>query len=151
MSCCISKPTPTQTLRDELKKVQNSAALLERQRNPGVGYWAHASPSRSNVSRDDSPIAGNGQSNGSSRPASPTQSVSSETGGSRNRDEEVNLEYLRNIILQFLEHKEMRVRVRSHWCDFILSPSLRQADLVRVMSVILRFTPAETRRLVSKV
>jgi hypothetical protein len=151
MSCSISKPTPTQTLRDELKKVQNSAALLGRQRNPGVGYWAQADRSRSNVSRDDSPIAGNGQSNGSSRPASPTQSVSSETSVSRNRDEEVNLEYLRNIVLQFLEHKEMRVRVRSRWWGFILSPSLPQADLVRVMSVILRFTPAETRRLVSKV
>ena len=26
-----------------------------------------------------------------------------------NEEEEVNLEYLRNVILQFLEHKEMRV------------------------------------------
>lgn len=26
-------------------------------------------------------------------------------------DEEVNLEYLRNVILQFLEHKEMRVSI----------------------------------------
>jgi hypothetical protein len=25
-------------------------------------------------------------------------------------DEEINLEYLRNVVLQFLEHKEMRVR-----------------------------------------
>jgi hypothetical protein len=87
-----------QTLRDELKKVQNSAALLERQRNPGVGYWAQANKSRSNVSHVDSPIAENGQANGSPRPSSPAQSVFSENGtnDSRNRDEEVNLEYLRS-------------------------------------------------------
>jgi hypothetical protein len=41
-------------------------------------------------------------------------------------------QYLRNVILQFLEHKEMR------------------ANLVRVLSVILHFTPQETRRLVAK-
>ncbi len=28
---------------------------------------------------------------------------------SNKNDEEVNLEYLRNVVLQFLEHKEMRV------------------------------------------
>lgn len=100
--------------------MQSSAALLERQRNPGVGYWAQANQSRSNVSRVDSPIAENGQANGSSRPASPTQSIFSENGGSRNKDEEVNLEYLRNIILQFLEHKEMRVRLHNYWHNFHL-------------------------------
>ena len=42
------------------------------------------------------------------------------------------VQYLRNIILQFLEHKEMR------------------PNLVRVLSVILRFTPQELRRLNSK-
>ena len=42
-------------------------------------------------------------------------------------------QYLRNVILQFLEHKEMR------------------ANLVRVLSVILHFTPQETRRLVAGV
>ena len=31
--------------------------------------------------------------------------------GLKNEEEEVNLEYLRNVILQFLEHKEMRVSV----------------------------------------
>ena len=67
-----------------------------------------------------------------------------------NKEEEVNLEvsarfilldvgrirpddkYLRNVILQFLEHKEMR------------------PNLVRVLSVILRFTPQELRRLNAK-
>jgi hypothetical protein len=28
------------TLREELRKVQSSVQLMERQRNPGVGYWA---------------------------------------------------------------------------------------------------------------
>lgn len=37
-------------------------------------------------------------------------------------------QYLRNVILQFLEHKEMR------------------AGLVRVLGVLLGFTPAEVRR-----
>lgn len=34
------------------------------------------------------------------------------TPPARQSDEEVNLEYLRNVILQFLEHKERRVRLR---------------------------------------
>jgi hypothetical protein len=33
-----------------------------------------------------------------------------EVGGSVQGDEEVNLEYLRNVILQFLENEKMRVR-----------------------------------------
>lgn len=33
------------TLRDELRKVQSSVNLMERSRNPGVGYWsANANP-----------------------------------------------------------------------------------------------------------
>ncbi|PPQ64426.1 hypothetical protein CVT26_002133 [Gymnopilus dilepis] len=114
------------TLRDELRKVQSSAALLERQRNPGVGYWSSnrvveaSSPAepRASISSVDSP----------SRSSSPAPGSSS----SKN-EEEVNLEYLRNVILQFLEHKEMR------------------PNLVKVMSVILHFTPQETRRLIAKV
>ncbi|KAH9837110.1 uncharacterized protein C8Q71DRAFT_707171 [Rhodofomes roseus] len=108
------------TLRDELRKVQSSAALLERQRNPGVGYWA----SRQDVSGERSPRSSMDGRDSPSRPSSPALSQS---------DEELNIEYLRNVILQFLEHKEMR------------------PHLVRILSTILRFTPQETRRLVSKV
>ncbi|KAF4572848.1 hypothetical protein EYR36_007358 [Pleurotus pulmonarius] len=107
------------TLREELRKVQSSAALLERQRHPGVGYW----------SRQDSPSTESRTSVSSetpSRTASPAPSQSKS-------DEEVNLEYLRNVILQFLEHKEMR------------------PNLVKVLSIILHFTPQETRRLIAKV
>ncbi|THV04873.1 hypothetical protein K435DRAFT_648447 [Dendrothele bispora CBS 962.96] len=108
------------TLREEMRKVQSSAALLDRQRNRGVGYW---------TSRPDS------------APPEPSTNVSSPSGRSSTSDappskdaeEEVNLEYLRNVILQFLEHKEMR------------------PNLVKVLSVILHFTPQETRRLIAKV
>jgi len=108
------------TLREELRKVQSSAALLDRQRGPGVGYWSSASAP--DVSGPLSPTSPRPP--GSSRPESPV---------TKSNDEDVNLEYLRNVILQFLEHKEMR------------------PDLVRVLSTILRFTPQETRRLVAKV
>ncbi|KAF8973986.1 hypothetical protein BDZ97DRAFT_1777816 [Flammula alnicola] len=117
------------TLREELRKVQSSAALLERQRNPGVGYWttrvaegngSAAEPRTSNVSSQSGPP---------SRVSSPTPS----TATSSKNEEEVNLEYLRNVIFQFLEHKEMR------------------PNLVRVLSIILHFTPQETRRLIAKV
>ncbi|KAG8736630.1 hypothetical protein FRC12_017522 [Ceratobasidium sp. 428] len=120
--------TSNKTLRDELRKVQSSAALLERQRPGGVGFWSGANPSTPNANASRS---GNGVTSPlqSPRPGSPTVSEV----GSTKQEEEVNLEYIRNVILQFLEHKEMR------------------PNLVRVLSTILRFTPQETRRLVAKV
>jgi hypothetical protein len=88
-------------MRDELRKIQSSAALLERQRNPGVGYW---------TSKDT-----NSTSDLRNVPASPSsESVFSGPDSAVStikNEEEVNLEYLRNVILQFLEHKEMRVSV----------------------------------------
>jgi GRIP domain len=86
-----------QTLREELRKVQSSAALLDRQRGPGVGYWS--SPNTSDVNLSPTPAP--------SQPASTSRPESPVTASS---DEDINLEYLRNVILQFLEHKEMRVR-----------------------------------------
>ncbi|CAE6518550.1 unnamed protein product [Rhizoctonia solani] len=91
------------TLRDELRKVQSSAALLERQRPGGVGgFW-----SGSNSGNQSSSKSGNGVTSPvSPRPSSP---VTSEAGSApAKQEEEVNLEYIRNVILQFLEHKEMR-------------------------------------------
>lgn len=111
------------TLREELRKVQNSAALLERQRNPGVGYWT------SRTENTDSRASISSGSDLPSRAASPGPTSPTPSKG----DEDINLEYLRNVILQFLEHKEMR------------------PNLVRVLSIILRFTPQETRRLIAKV
>jgi hypothetical protein len=77
--------------------VQSSAALLDRQRGPGVGYWSSAITPDAN----DSLSSASSRPSSSSRPDSPII---------KSKDEEVNLEYLRNVILQFLEHKEMRVR-----------------------------------------
>ncbi|KAJ7103449.1 hypothetical protein B0H15DRAFT_812316 [Mycena belliarum] len=114
--------TSNKTLREELRKVQSSAALLERQRNPGVGYWT----SRPDSAAPDSRTSISSTTSSDSRVASPAAT-------SPKNEEEVNLEYLRNVILQFLEHKEMR------------------PNLVKVLSIILHFTPQETRRLVAKV
>ncbi|KAJ7181737.1 hypothetical protein C8R43DRAFT_1055509 [Mycena crocata] len=115
--------TSNKTLREELRKVQSSAALLERQRNPGVGYWtSRTEPAAPEVRTSLSSASSD------SRVASPAPQPTSQ-----NHEEEVNLEYLRNVILQFLEHKEMR------------------PNLVKVLSIILHFTPQETRRLVAKV
>ncbi|PBK77281.1 hypothetical protein ARMSODRAFT_992371 [Armillaria solidipes] len=111
------------TLREELRKVQSSAALLERQRNPGVGYW---------TTRGES-VQSDAQSPPPSQSPSPASSPRPDSAMSNKNDEEVNLEYLRNVVLQFLEHKEMR------------------PNLVKVLSIILRFTPQETRRLMAKV
>ena len=92
-----------------MRKVQSSAALLERQRNPGVGYFAQRGESANGTATPGSPAASTAT---LSRTASPAPS----TSGSANNEEEVNLEYLRNVILQFLEHKEMRVRQLSRSC-----------------------------------
>ncbi|KAF8922472.1 hypothetical protein CPB85DRAFT_1267758 [Mucidula mucida] len=110
------------TLREELRKVQSSAALLEKQRNPGVGYWtARTNGSQTDVRPSDS-----------SESLSRTDSPAPDSAVPKN-DEDINMEYLRNVILQFLEHKEMR------------------PNLVKVLSIIMRFTPQETRRLMAKV
>lgn len=78
--------------------MQSSAALLERQRNPGAGYWASKSESTTDLR---SPTSSSPDLPRDARPGSPTTKS----------DEEVNYEYLRNVILQFLEHKEMRVSI----------------------------------------
>ncbi|KIK71077.1 hypothetical protein GYMLUDRAFT_33203 [Collybiopsis luxurians FD-317 M1] len=115
--------TNNKTLRDELRKVQSSAALLDRQRNPGVGYWTSRAESVQPASTSSDSVA---SSTSSGR-------TSTDKAAAGKEEEEVNLEYLRNVILQFLEHKEMR------------------PNLVRVLSIILHFTPQETRRLIAKV
>ncbi|KAI0361217.1 hypothetical protein OH77DRAFT_1391788 [Trametes cingulata] len=111
------------TLRDELRKVQSSVALLEKQRNPGVGYWASRNESTSEIRSPRSSVSDLARET-PLRPSTPSTVKS---------DEEVNFEYLRNVILQFLEHKEMR------------------PHLIRILSTILHFTPQETRRLIAKV
>ncbi|KIY47015.1 hypothetical protein FISHEDRAFT_46040, partial [Fistulina hepatica ATCC 64428] len=125
------------TLREELRKVQSSAALLERQRNPGVGYWttrtenvaAASSPSLASA-RPESPRPPSASKSPTPSFTPPSSAMARSASSMSAQDEEaINLEYLRNVILQFLEHKDMR-------------PSL-----VKVMSIILHFTPQEMRRL----
>jgi hypothetical protein len=100
-----------------MRKVQSSAALLERQRNPGVGYWTSRQAQssvdvRTSISSNSSDVP--------SRPGSPQPAVSPVKNEDAKNEQEVNLEYLRNVILQFLEHKEMRVssfyNIDSCWC-----------------------------------
>jgi len=92
--------------REELRKVQSSAALLlERQRNPGVGYWSTRTQQArySNGSATDShtSISSPSPADTPARSASPAPSTATST----KVEEEVNLEYIRNN----LEPKEMRV------------------------------------------
>ncbi|KAG8903842.1 hypothetical protein FRB99_002657 [Tulasnella sp. 403] len=120
------------TLRDELRKVQSSAALLERQRNPGVGYWA-ATPSSSRLN-----TAPESHANGTT-PSTPTRSVSPSTSDPNrpstptspkppNAEEEVNLEYLRNVILQFLENEKMREKQAE------ITPKAHASNLTQIIT-----------------
>lgn len=122
--------------------MQSSVALLEKQRNPGVGYWAARNESTSELRSPRSSVSDLARET-PSRPSTPTATKS---------DEEVNFEYLRNIIMQFLEHKEMRVSIHSHTASLDCETDIcLQPHLVRILSTILHFTPQETRRLISKV
>ncbi|GAA5970627.1 hypothetical protein JCM8115_000840 [Rhodotorula mucilaginosa] len=144
------------TLRDELRKLQSGMLNSEKQRPAGVGYFSTMSQSstpgltRSSASSTSiasmSTIGGGtvspplSASSVTSPPASIDGTVRSVNGSGLsataradgNAEEALSYEYLRNVILQFLEKPEMR----SH--------------LVQVLSVILRFTPAEQRRLAAK-
>ncbi|KAJ7254034.1 hypothetical protein B0H12DRAFT_1115648 [Mycena haematopus] len=107
-------------LVEETKSREAQLKISNKDWNPGVGYWTAKEPAAPETRTSIS-------SSSDSRGASPAPPISPK------HEEEVNLEYLRNVILQFLEHKEMR------------------PNLVKVLSIILHFTPQETRRLVAKV
>lgn len=84
-----------------MQKVQSSALLLEKQRNPGVGYWSsgHApNGSASRVSIAESLDGGRRSSEG------PPPSESGTAGG--DKEEEVNLEVRRPfpLTLHFETH-----------------------------------------------
>lgn len=150
-------------LREELRKVQAGILLAEKSRNPGVGYFSSfsqstaGSPSASTLNlatpggAKSPPLpstpgffgaatAGNGAVDGSTYHGrrESTTSLASEgavaRAGGSSEDEALNFEYIRNVILQFLEHKEMRVSVdvysfpstalfAAQWLTFF--PSLR--------------------------
>lgn len=118
-----------QILRDELRKLQSGVLLSEKQRNPGVGYFSSYSMSQPSTSTLN--LSSPGGSDGSRTPPATrmgsmtaiseserkrqststpviqrTDSVASERAGP---DEALNFEYLRNVLLEFLEKPAMRV------------------------------------------
>lgn len=111
------------TLRDELRKLQSGVLLSEKQRNPGVGYFAQSSNQNTPTSPTLSEVAL------SSRRESESGEMLNKGDASTSGEEALNFEYIRNVILQFLEHPG------------------RRTQLVSVLGIILHFTPAETRRL----
>lgn len=146
-------------MRDELRKIQAGILSSEKSRGPGVGYFSHYAASSSNL-----------HSNGSTAPSTPlpqtaislpladtstqspslassTTSLASSSDTKLKEEEAINFEYIRNVILQFLEHKEMRVSSSHVHCAKLMA---EQPHLVGVLGVILHFTPQETRRLTSK-
>ncbi|GAA5932745.1 uncharacterized protein JCM15063_002191 [Sporobolomyces koalae] len=131
------------TLREELRKLQSGVLLSEKQRHPGVGYFSSfaSSGNGSNNNNAGTPEAAMTPSSVAISPSASVSSLASgATGGlvgnaraNGSADEALNFEYLRNVILQFLEKPEMR------------------PHLIAVLGVILHFTPAESRRLIAKV
>ena len=103
--------------------------MRDDQRNKGVGYFA--SYSGDSPSQVSSPPLHATDANGSMSSSISLANESQRT--SLSNDEALNFEYLRNVILQFLDRPEMR------------------PHLVSVLGLILHFTPAEQRRLAAKV
>lgn len=122
-----------QTLRDELRKVQSGVLSNENLRAKGVGYFANFSNTDSTPTPPPNPSKEALNRSSQSPPAESHDLTQSDVPSSTNDEAELNFEYLRNTLLQFLEHKDMR------------------PHLVRVLGVILHFTPEETRRLAAKV
>lgn len=101
-----------QTLRDELRKVQSGVLSNENLRSKGVGYFANFSntdltPTPPSYPSKETTLERSSQ----SPPAESHDLTQSDVPSSSTNDEaELNFEYLRNTLLQFLEHKDMRVR-----------------------------------------
>jgi hypothetical protein len=101
------------TIREEMRKVQSSAQLMEKSRNPGVGYWSATAngtvgPSGSSTpadgvrSGDVTPSSAKGKESidGESASAVSTGGPPSSNGVSKgNEEEEVNLEVSPNLVL----------------------------------------------------
>ena len=97
------------TLREELRKVQSSVQLMERQRNPGVGYWSTpnpgSGPSRPSVISPELPTTPRRDSRLSLDSAAESVSIRNGTGRSSpalsevkdKEEEEVNLEVSRQV------------------------------------------------------
>lgn len=107
-------------LRDELRKLQSGVLLSEKQRNPGVGYFSsYSQPGNSSVSLSSPGGSAGGSEDGRASTPGRSKSAAASTAmlprgspGSSERgevDEALNFEYLRNVLLEFLEKPAMRV------------------------------------------
>lgn len=125
----------SQILRDELRKLQSGVLLSEKQRNPGVGFFSTPSRSYSVSGPSGTPLSPTSSELGRE---SRSESVSSLSGpgsveklsdgmgvASINGEEALNFEYIRNVILQFLERPEMRVsNISSAYFDSLFANSV---------------------------
>lgn len=96
--------------------MQSGVLLAEKQRQPGVGYFASFSqPSGSHAAHVSttslvSPPLVTPPSAAASSAAAPTPGQPMVPNPNGNAEEAISYEYLRNVVLQFLERPEMRVR-----------------------------------------
>jgi len=91
-----------QNLREEMRRLQSSVQLLERQRNPGVGYWSaggnnQAARTAAEVPADSrSSIDSTRRAGRESQPSTPVLREAASPAPAdvtpRNQEEEVNLE-----------------------------------------------------------
>lgn len=109
-------------MKDEIRKLSR-VQQQQPQQTPKSPQPSHATAdSRSRTS--DLPKNSQSQTSLARSP-----SASSFSGNSVKEEEEINMEYLRNVIIKFLESKSTRTQ------------------LIPVLTMMLKFTPEEVRRL----
>lgn len=98
--------TANKTLREEMRKVQSSVQLMERSRNPGVGYWSASAAAGPSGAATPSPAARSGEATPitpgekgapaaetGAKGAGPVSAPNGQNGAVKGNDEEeVNLE-----------------------------------------------------------
>ena len=109
----------------KLSRVQNQQQQSSSQKSPQSNHKSLESRPKSPISSEPPKFIHSPTENARSSRAS----MSSVSGNSVKEEEEINLEYLRNVIIKFLESKSTR------------------AQLIPVLSMMLKFTPDEIRRL----
>ncbi|KAH9813122.1 hypothetical protein DFH28DRAFT_930307 [Melampsora americana] len=103
-----------QSLKDELRKVQSGVLSNENLRSKGVGYFANFSNTDSTSSPLSNPSKESTSNRSSQSPLRGSHDSTQPDLPSATHDEaELNFEYLRNTLLQFLEHKEMRILIHT--------------------------------------
>lgn len=113
-----------QTLKEEIRKLSRTQP---QQQQPIVAEARAKSPSPSEYPSSPK-VHPHAHSFGTQSELIRSASVSS-MANSMKEDEEINLEYLRNVIIKFLESKSTR------------------AQLIPVLTMMLKFTPDEVKRL----